>query len=190
MVLLAIAAGLWIRQFTGLTEYQPAVCLSNIKNITLAFQMYLADSDDTFPPAADWCDTLMAYVKNPAVYQCPQHAGDAACSYAYNASLERGDCAALADDTNTVVVFESDVGWNAIGGPELLPDDARHYVGDNYGFADGHAQWLRRAWRGPEDSEVWLKAVDGDVVWAPVWKDDAGPDGAKHGGPGTDGSSD
>ncbi len=27
-----------------------AVCLSNIKNIALAFQMYLADNNDTFPP--------------------------------------------------------------------------------------------------------------------------------------------
>jgi prepilin-type N-terminal cleavage/methylation domain-containing protein len=28
-----------------------AVCLSNIKNIALAIQMYLADNNDTFPPA-------------------------------------------------------------------------------------------------------------------------------------------
>ena len=27
-----------------------AVCLSNVKNIALAFQMYLADNNDTFPP--------------------------------------------------------------------------------------------------------------------------------------------
>jgi prepilin-type N-terminal cleavage/methylation domain-containing protein/prepilin-type processing-associated H-X9-DG protein len=28
-----------------------AVCLSNVKNIALAFQMYLADNNDTFPPS-------------------------------------------------------------------------------------------------------------------------------------------
>ncbi len=27
-----------------------AVCLSNVKNIALAIQMYLADNNDTFPP--------------------------------------------------------------------------------------------------------------------------------------------
>jgi prepilin-type processing-associated H-X9-DG protein len=43
-----------------------------------------------------------------------------------------------------VVIFESDAGWNAHGGPELLPSSARHsprsktsYV---VAFADGHVE--------------------------------------------------
>ncbi len=74
------------------------VCLSNVKNIALAFQMYLADNNDTFPPIeheqapADYFDSIggegcyrqtqanpylrMAvlldeYIKNRNVWTCP-----------------------------------------------------------------------------------------------------------------------
>jgi len=61
-----------------------AVCLSNVKNISLAIQMYLADNNDTLPPGehrqevrdffaahaeseedADWCSSHIAHVGNP-----------------------------------------------------------------------------------------------------------------------------
>ena len=76
-----------------------AVCLSNVKNIALALQMYFADNNDTFPPAehraevVDWYETrwdnpgcplisycnpylrwpviLDEYVKNRDVWRCP-----------------------------------------------------------------------------------------------------------------------
>jgi len=76
-----------------------AVCLSNVKNIALALQMYFADNNDTFPPGehrpevVDWYETrwnnpgcplipynnpylrwpvvLDEYVKNRDVWQCP-----------------------------------------------------------------------------------------------------------------------
>jgi len=35
-----------------------AVCLSNVKNIALAFQMYLADNNDTYPPAENRREVL------------------------------------------------------------------------------------------------------------------------------------
>jgi hypothetical protein len=46
-------------------------------------------------------------------------------------------------------IFESDVGWNAHGGRELLPEKPRHLVGghlggDNYGFLEGSARWVKR----------------------------------------------
>ncbi|UCC67841.1 MAG: type II secretion system protein, partial [Armatimonadota bacterium] len=77
-----------------------AVCLSNVKNIALAFQMYLADNNDTMPPSehrmeviehfeikggddyGEWCVfqsnpylrhpvILDEYVKNRDVWRCP-----------------------------------------------------------------------------------------------------------------------
>ena len=76
-----------------------AVCLSNVKNVALAFQMYLADNNDTFPPAEHraevidyfearwdnpgcpiiaytnpylrWPVVLDEYVKNREVWNCP-----------------------------------------------------------------------------------------------------------------------
>ena len=121
----------------------PPVCLSNVKNITLALQMYLADNDEVFPPAAEWCDTLGEYVKNDDVYRCPQ-APALSCAYAYNSALDGVEADSLSDQARTVAIFESDGGWNAAGGLEMLPAEPRHLGGDNYGLADGHAWWISR----------------------------------------------
>ncbi len=42
-----------------------AVCLSNVKNIALAFQMYLADNNDTFPPEEHRQDVEDFFVMAP-----------------------------------------------------------------------------------------------------------------------------
>jgi prepilin-type N-terminal cleavage/methylation domain-containing protein/prepilin-type processing-associated H-X9-DG protein len=42
-----------------------AVCLSNVKNIALAFQMYLADNNDTFPPWEHRQEVLDYFFVNP-----------------------------------------------------------------------------------------------------------------------------
>jgi prepilin-type N-terminal cleavage/methylation domain-containing protein/prepilin-type processing-associated H-X9-DG protein len=42
-----------------------AVCLSNIKNIALAFQMYFADNNDTFPPGEHRQEVLDYFVSDP-----------------------------------------------------------------------------------------------------------------------------
>ncbi len=61
-------------------------CLSNMKQIALAFQMYATDWDDLYPPGALWCVMpqysdenlpytwpylLMPWVKNEQIYECP-----------------------------------------------------------------------------------------------------------------------
>ncbi len=43
-----------------------AVCLSNVKNIALAFQMYLADNNDTFPPGEHRQEVLDYFAADPA----------------------------------------------------------------------------------------------------------------------------
>jgi hypothetical protein len=125
------------------TPHPYPVCLSNVKNITLAVQMYVSDYDDVFPPAAQWCDTLLEYVRNEDVYRCPE-AEELSCAYAFNAALGAAMEADLAHPVNTVVIFESDLGWNAAAGRALLPEEPRHLSGDSYGFADGHAAWVGR----------------------------------------------
>jgi len=122
---------------------QKAVCLSNVKNLALAVQMYIAANDDVFPDAGNWCEALRPYAKNDEVFICPM-APDLRCSYAYNAALSGVRLDALADPMRTIAIFESDTGWNAHGGPELLPTEGRHFHGDNLGFADGHAAWMHR----------------------------------------------
>lgn len=75
----------------------------------------------------------------------------------------------------TVLVFESGSAVALAGGPELLPDEPRHFGGDNYGFADGSARWIRRK-RLPDGT--WAKAPDADVIWE-VGVEEAGGAGSQ-----------
>jgi hypothetical protein len=120
-----------------------AVCLSNTKNIALAFQMYLEDSDGLFPPADTWCDALGDYVKHEDVLRCPE-ASELPCAYALNSRLSGVRISDIADPDAVVAVFESPGGWNGTGGPEALPAEPRHFEGDNYGLANGGARWVKR----------------------------------------------
>ncbi len=120
-----------------------AVCLSNAKNIALAFQMYLEDSDGVFPPADNWCDLLRDYVKNDQVFEC-REAEDLRSAYAFNSALSGVRVSDIANPDAVVAVFESPRGWNATGGPEALPAEPRHFEGDNYGLASGGATWVKR----------------------------------------------
>jgi len=104
-----------------------AVCLSNVKNISLALQMYMADNGDRLPAADNWCGDLEDYVHNYDVFLCPVADADLDCAYAFNSDLSGADFASFADPTSTVAFFESDLGWNASGLPQdLLPSEPRH----------------------------------------------------------------
>jgi len=54
-----------------------ASCLSNCRQIGVAFQMYTQDWDDylpltTFPmPENSWTDTVQPYIKNRMIFRCP-----------------------------------------------------------------------------------------------------------------------
>lgn len=120
-----------------------AICLSNVKNISLAIQMYAADHDGHFPMADRWCDSLSEYVMDRDVYRCPS-AQDLVCGYAYNAALSGSTLAEIADPVNEVSVFESNAGWNAAGEWELVTPTPRHLGGDTWGYVDGGAYWEPR----------------------------------------------
>jgi len=82
-----------------------------------------------FPAARTWCDDIRDAVGNEKPFVCPAAAGKAAgqpsrCYYAFNAKLSGLDMDKV--NPSTVLLFESDRGWNAAGGPELLPSPAFH----------------------------------------------------------------
>ncbi len=161
LVALAIATILLALRSVRPRPHPHAVCLSNVNNISLALQMYVDDNDDRFPPASDWSDRLSEYVRNRDVYRCDKADG-LECGFAYNAFLSGASLADIADPSQVVVIFESERGWNAAGGPELLPDEPRHLGGDNYGFADASGKWLPRK-KLPDG--IWAKEPDADVIW-------------------------
>jgi len=134
-------------------------------------QTYAAHHGGRLPPASSWCDALIPYgPEGLRGHMSVLHQG---WPCALNSSLAGVTFHALQDPERTVMIFESDAGWNAAGGPELLPDEPRHFAGDHYGFADGHVEWLPRkllgvTWLG---NRVWAKQPTGDwVIWEPVLK--------------------
>ncbi len=129
--------------FRGNAAAQKATCLANTKNISLALQMYATDYG-VFPGnAQQWQDSLQGYIKNEKIYTCPTRPKERS-GFAYMSDLAGRDPNQLADPATQIAVFESDQGWDAAGGLNLMPTQARHMGGDNFGYADGHAKWRPR----------------------------------------------
>ena len=128
-------------------------CAKNERTLATALQLYVSDWGE-FPVAHRWCDELSAYIaKSPnsgrdGAFRCPA-AANRECSYALSSALSGTKATATAGQSDdheprAVAVFESDAGWNAAGGSELLPNKPRHVGGDRYAFVDGSTAWVPR----------------------------------------------
>ncbi|MCJ7822527.1 MAG: hypothetical protein MUQ26_05530 [Armatimonadetes bacterium] len=177
-------------------------CQGNLEILTSALGMYLDEYDNRFPLANTWCDGLYPYIQRRVTPWGPEDMDaeirgmlvcpavpDLVCGYAFNAALSGAAYDAIEEPAeDTVVLFESDRGWNAAGGPELLPDEPRHLGGDNYlvfaspdlyersGFCTTD-EWYHRPgadmprWRRDDDVREYL-----ELRWQPVLKE--GDEGA------------
>ncbi|MEJ0088813.1 MAG: DUF4190 domain-containing protein [Limisphaerales bacterium] len=118
-------------------------CVNNGKQLALAVKIYSTDHTNHFPPATTWCDAITDMVGAPKIFQCPSAHSDSRCGYAFNAKIAGLD----EDEINpsTVMIFESDAGWNASGGPELMIGKPRHSRVFMVALADGSVQQLRES---------------------------------------------
>ena len=120
-------------------------CVNNMKQLALAVRMYAGEHEDQFPPAARWCDAIQG--GNPAlggigaskVFQCPAEPGQP-CSYAFNAKLDRKSEREI--NPQTVMLFESEAGWNSSGGADKLKPHPHSARAVNVAFADGSVHQL------------------------------------------------
>ena len=164
--------------YFGLTGAKPRArsiqCLANLTRIARSVQLYVTDNDGRFPPAAVWGNALLPYVHHDYLYRCPEALGNAEpptaddSAYALNGRVGRLAMTSVSQPAKTVVIFESDHGWNASGDGSLLPDEPRHLDGDNIGFADGRAAWHPRALIVPRDrTKGWRKTYvdEAELVW-------------------------
>ena len=135
---------------------QRAVCMSNLKQLGVATMMYAENNKEQYPTTDKWCDLLGPYYgNNSKVLICPatqkSKCGYAKmcgytiepnakhqCNYAINPNAKR-DCRFPA---TTILLFESNPGWNQSGGPELLTTQ-NHDGGCNVLFCDGHVEFVR-----------------------------------------------
>lgn len=115
-------------------------CINNEKQLALAVRMYSDDHTNQFPPATTWCDATKVDVGSEKVFKCAAANSSSRCDYAFNAKLGGLDESKI--NPNTVIIFESDGGWNANGGPELMIGKPRHARLFVVAFADGSVQQL------------------------------------------------
>ncbi|UCC69536.1 MAG: DUF1559 domain-containing protein [Armatimonadota bacterium] len=124
LIALAIAASIVV--YAGARgSARRTICLSNLKSLGMAMQMYSQDNDGWFPPSLG-LDALDTYVKNREVFRCPAASrhrdvpGEFATDYIYRPGLTNEDPAG-----------------------ELLAadDEPRHQRGANMLAVDGAARW-------------------------------------------------
>ncbi len=122
-------------------------CVNNMKQLALAVRIYTGDNRDRYPND-QWCDLILTneigtsnYLTNiPNAFHCPSTPKKQKSSYAMNRQLvgiKDTDQIAL----DTVLLFESDAGWNAVGGPEILAK--HHYHSLNVVLVDGSVQQIQ-----------------------------------------------
>ena len=147
-------------------ESQTRVCAQNLLILVRAMRAYTADYEDTLPPAERWSDALLPYVQERSLFVCPS-GQNRVCSYAMNAAV--GGLRTEEIGTPVVLLFESDAGWNAAGGPELMPAEPRHFGGDRVGMTDWSTNYRARAYERAGLTRRWLKkyAILGPSAWAP-----------------------
>jgi prepilin-type processing-associated H-X9-DG protein len=104
--------------------------------------LHAGDNTNTYPPAATWCDAIQPELGSTQVFQCPAGDKSQRCHYAFNASLGGLALDKVGSPAQTVMVFETDGGWNLNGGSELLLQNPRHDRAVVVGFADGHAEMV------------------------------------------------
>jgi hypothetical protein len=120
-----------------------ATCVSNTKQLALGVLLYAQDHAEKLPAADKWCDQVLPCVKGPDVFKCPSVPG-AKSGFAFNRALSGRALGEIADPTNTVLIFESNLGWNGAGGLENVVSPPRHFAEGRravvIGFVDGHVR--------------------------------------------------
>lgn len=106
-------------------------CEANLESLFAPIRAYCNTHDGEFPDPSKWCDLLLneppqesgdkydIYWKyfSEKTFRC-HSAGKIKSGYAFNKNLAGKKISDV--DTNTVILFESDTGWNQNGGPEIM----------------------------------------------------------------------
>lgn len=107
-------------------------CLSNVKLIALASEMFSQDYNEKFAlKATSYKKSLMPYMKIESIFHCPEDKSGAV-SYSFNRNLEGVSLRKIAKPAETVMIYE--------GKNQKLA--FRHNGGANVGFVDGHSKLI------------------------------------------------
>lgn len=150
----------------SLAENQSETCEKHMVQLRNAVLSYASEHGDKFPASQGWCDSLSPYVTDRSVFVCPG-GRNKTCSYAMNAAVGGLKTTDPTNASDLVLLFESDAGWNAAGGSDLLPEAPRHFGGDHVFFVDGSGGYQPRRYRDAGTVRHWLKDYSGTVEWTP-----------------------
>lgn len=167
IAIIAILAAILFPVFARAREKaRQTSCLSNAKQLIVAWMSYAQDYDERvlpdgtfvgyglYPTAPYWDAILLPYVKNYDVYRCASASGGTR-NFRYNAvrggsmlNPQIPQTLAQMDTPSTIVIlvdtpyagtFNTLNGWSVRNDGDIV---ATHNGGANMGFADGHAKWL------------------------------------------------
>jgi len=133
---------------------QRMVCATNLSGLGKAMLIYANDYGDKFPTPSKWCDLLIEHAElTPKSFIC-KGAPEGPCNYAMNKNVEKLGANSPPD---MVLLFETQPGWNQVGGPEILTTDNHQREGCNVLFVDGHVEFVKTSdlknlkWTAEED---------------------------------------
>ncbi len=116
-----------------------AICLTNLRQLAVAIDMYADDNTKMYPLAPQWMDATRPYVKSDDEFRCPtisiQKSGPRY-GYALNSMIGRTKPMRPQD---LPLVFDSTLlNRNACGPITTLPRPGRHHGKSFVVYADGH----------------------------------------------------
>jgi prepilin-type N-terminal cleavage/methylation domain-containing protein/prepilin-type processing-associated H-X9-DG protein len=170
IAIIAILAAILFPVFARAREKaRQSSCLSNTKQLALAWLQYVQDYDEkaayTYTlnqeggPLITWWKYLEPYMKNEQVCTCPSSAGDGygSISYGYNGRITNGTSLARFVYPSQTGVFidcqkaDAACSYSGSNSWEFFCDShhcsrfaaPRHNEGANIAFADGHSKWVK-----------------------------------------------
>ena len=144
VVMIPMFAAMLLPAFAAAKQKAEAInCVNNEKELALTVRMYSDNHTNQLPTAATWCDIIKDNGGSEKNFKCAAANPGSRCDYAFNAKLDGMDESKV--NPLTVMIFESDAGWNANGGPELMIGKPRHARMFVVAFADGSVLQLRES---------------------------------------------
>ncbi len=111
-------------------------CFTHARSLTMSLRVMSIANNGAYPNADSWCEVIAKEVTSKEHYKCPDDPQHAICGFAYNEKLS----GVKDPNPNTVMIFESDLGWNGAGGLSDVTTNARHRGRIAVGLANGQVR--------------------------------------------------
>jgi len=182
IAIIAILAAILFPVFAQAREKARSIsCLSNLKQLGTAINMYVQDYDETFPwfcygqsvdcnpvpapnVASEWPVSVYPYVKNLGVYKCPSHQG-----FCVPAAVRRQS--PWAENPQATMSY----GYNEFFSYQAVTLARLGFPAETIFLADSMCSWLGGYWQNADKSWMWRIIHSGGGAWPPCGCPRPGP---------------